>query len=99
LSAEQLFYILTGAWAIAMAANLIQAIRLCYRIESRSPHWRAKPGALPRYAAWLPVMLNYKVARDDETQAMRRRMNLHFAAAPVGFLVLYAIVYFLRGEV
>jgi hypothetical protein len=89
----------SGLWGVAMIANLIVAIRLCYRIEARSPRWARKPGSLPAYAAWLPVMLNHGVARDPETQALRRRMNLHFAAMPIGFLLLYALIHLVKKDV
>lgn len=89
---ESWFYPLSGLWGLAMIANLIWATRLCYRVEARSPAWARRPGSLPTYAAWLPVMFNYKVARDAETQALRRRMNLHLALMPIGFLVMWLMV-------
>lgn len=82
-----LFYIVCGLWGLGMIAILISAIRLCYAVEQRSG-WK-KPGSLPTYAAWVPVILNIGVARDGETQALRRRMNLRFLLILAGFVLFY----------
>ena len=58
-----------------MLAIFIQAIRLSYRIEARSPDLHNTSG-FPRKAMMFHTVTNWNVARDDETQAMRRRMNL-----------------------
>ena len=78
-----MFLVVSGLWGLAMVAILISAIRLCYEIERRSG-WR-KPGDLPTYAAWIPVLLNRGVASDDETQALRWRMIQRFFTILVGF--------------
>ncbi|MGB3503593.1 MAG: hypothetical protein WBA44_18370 [Mesorhizobium sp.] len=70
-----LFYVLCGLWALAILALLVKAIRLSYRIEARSPELSNRTG-LPMRAKILHTAANWKVARDPETQELRRRMNL-----------------------
>ena len=84
-----LFLVLTGSWAIVMLAIFIQAIRLSYRIEARSPELTNRSG-LPRTAMMVHTVANWKVARDGETQALRRRMNFLLALNLFGFLLLWA---------
>lgn len=79
------FQAVPGLWSAATIVVLIYAIRLCYQIEKRSG-WR-KPGSVPTYAAWIPVIFNWGVARDDETQALRRKMNLLFLAVLVSMIL------------
>lgn len=67
------FYIVSGLWAMGIIAILIQVIRLSYRIEHRSERLRNRTG-LPMYAALPFTVTNWRVSRDDETQALRRRM-------------------------
>jgi len=85
------FMVVAGLWGLAMVAILISAIRLCYEIERRSG-WK-KPGALPTYAAWIPVLLNRNVAQDDETQALRWRMIQRFVTILVGFGFFYLVLH------
>lgn len=84
---ERIFMTLTGLWSAGTIAALIYAVRICYQIERRSG-WR-KPGSVPTYAAWIPVIFNWGVARDDETQALRRKMNLFFLGI-LASMVLFA---------
>jgi hypothetical protein len=67
------FHILTGLWGVAMIATFIQAVRLSYRIEARSPALHNRSG-IARNAMIFHTVLNIDVARDGETQALRRRM-------------------------
>lgn len=83
------FAIATGLWGLAMIVVFIQAIRLSYRIEARSPDLTNRSG-VPRKAMIFHTVTNWKVARDAETQAMRRRMNLLLAVNLAGFLLLWA---------
>ena len=76
MDVRTVFMTLSGLWAVVTIGLLVRAIRICYQIERRSG-WR-KPGAVPAYAAWIPAILNRGVARDDETQRLRRRMNRLF---------------------
>jgi hypothetical protein len=85
------FYILAGAWALAMLAAFIGAIRLSYRIEARSEGLRNRTG-LPRYAAIPFTVTNWKVARDAETQALRRRMLTLLGIDIGGFALLWVAV-------
>ena len=79
-------YWLSGVWAIVMLAIFIWAIRLSYRIEARSPELTNTTG-IPRNAMIFHTVTNRGVARDAETQALRRRMNLLLLAVLVGFIL------------
>ncbi|RUV01734.1 hypothetical protein EOB36_12280 [Mesorhizobium sp. M6A.T.Cr.TU.017.01.1.1] len=83
------FYLLCGVWALAMLAVFIQAIRLSYRIEARSPDLANRSG-FPRNAMMFHTVTNMNVARDQETQAMRRRMNRLLLIVLAGFALLWA---------
>jgi hypothetical protein len=86
------FYLFAGAWGVAMIAILIGAIRLSYRIEARSPDLVNRSG-LPRRAMIVHTVLNLKVARDPQTQAMRRRMNTLLLINLAGFAVLWIAIW------
>jgi hypothetical protein len=88
------FYVFSGLWGIAMVAVLISAIRLCYRVEERSERLRNRTG-LPMYAMWPQVIANRGVARDAETQALRRRANLRFLIIFAGFALFGLITSFI----
>ena len=88
-------YGLAGIWAVAMLAIFIQAIRLCYRVEARSPDLRNTSG-VPRNAMLPHVVTNWKVARDAETQALRRRVNLLLLADAAGFALLCLSIWWVR---
>jgi hypothetical protein len=85
------FYIVSGVWAAGMLAVFIQAIRLSYRIEKRSTGLRNETG-VPRYAAMPFTVTNWRVSRDDETQALRRRMLQLLGLNLAGFVVFGGIV-------
>jgi hypothetical protein len=78
------FYIGSALWAIAMLLVFVQAIRLSYRIEARSPDLVNRSG-LPRKAMIVHTVTNWKVARDEETQDLRRKMNRLLIANLAGF--------------
>ncbi|MEQ8448543.1 MAG: hypothetical protein RIB97_02540 [Nitratireductor sp.] len=82
-----LFFVVSGLWAVTMLLLFVQAIRLSYRIEARSDGLRNRSG-LPRYAAMPFTATNYKVARDPETQALRRRMLAYLGLVAVGFVLM-----------
>jgi hypothetical protein len=86
---------IAGVWAIVMLAVFIQAIRLSYRIEARSPDLTNTSG-FPRNAMIFHTVTNSGVARDPETQAMRRRMNMLLLVNLLGFALLGADIYFSR---
>jgi hypothetical protein len=88
-------YWLAGVWGIAMVAIFIAAIRLSYRIEGRSPGLTNTSG-LPRNALMFHTVTNLNVARDPETQALRRRMNILLLLNLLGFLVLGAALFWSR---
>ncbi|PAQ01015.1 hypothetical protein LRP31_24520 [Mesorhizobium mediterraneum] len=83
------FYMLCGVWAPVMLAIFIHAIRLSYRIEARSPDLTNRSG-FPRNAMMFHTVTNMNVARDQETQAMRRRMNRLLLIVLAGFALLWA---------
>ena len=67
--------IIGGVWGLAMIALLIPAIRYCYAAERRSYPEKFE-GRLPRRANFIAVAFNFRsIARDAETQALRRKMN------------------------
>lgn len=83
----QYFYILCGVWALAILIVFIQAIRLSYRIEARSPDLVNKSG-VPFNAQIFHTVTNWKVARDPETQALRRRMNVMLLICLAGMITM-----------
>lgn len=83
------FYFPCGVWALVMLAIFIQAIRLSYRIEARSPGLTNRSG-VPRRAMMFHTVTNTNVARDEETQGMRRRMNRLLLIVLAGFALLWA---------
>lgn len=89
MAASAWFYALAGVWALAMLAVFIQAVRLSYRIEARSDGLRNRTG-LPRYAAMPFTVTSWRVARDPETQALRRRMLTLLGINGGGFALLWA---------
>lgn len=80
-------YLLFGVWALAILVVFIQAIRLSYRIEARSPDLTNRSG-LPRKAMMFHTITNLSVARDEETQGLRRKMIRLLLIVVGGFLVL-----------
>ncbi len=83
--------IISGALAIAAIGLFISVTRLCYRIEARSDDGKSNP--LPRFANLPRVVINYQIARDDETQAMRRTLLIRI----VFILVILAVLAMLRN--
>ncbi|MER8481490.1 hypothetical protein [Mesorhizobium sp. M1322] len=82
-------YLLCVVWALLMLAIFIQAFRLSYRIEARSPGLTNRSG-FPRNAMMFHTVTNINVARDQETQAIRRRMNRLLLIVLAGFALLWA---------
>ncbi|RUW24319.1 hypothetical protein EN858_24060 [Mesorhizobium sp. M4B.F.Ca.ET.215.01.1.1] len=80
-------YLLFGVWALAILAVFIQAIRLSYRIEARSPDLTNRTG-VPRNAMMFHTITNLSVARDEETQGLRRKMIRLLLIVVGGFVVL-----------
>ncbi|QND59736.1 hypothetical protein [Mesorhizobium huakuii] len=90
------FYLLAGVWAIAILVVFILAIRLSYRIEARSPDLTNRSG-YPRKAMMFHTITNMKVARDEETQAMRQRMNGLLLIVLAGFAIMAAGLHLVRS--
>ncbi|WP_394891186.1 hypothetical protein ACG873_07700 [Mesorhizobium sp. AaZ16] len=84
-------YLLSGVWSVAMLAVFIWAIRLSYRIEARSPELQNTSG-VPRNALIFHTVTNRKVARDEETQALRRWMNRLLLLNLAGFALLWLAI-------
>jgi hypothetical protein len=89
-------YLLAGVWALAILAVFIQSIRLSYRIEARSPDLTNRSG-FPRKAMMFHTITNMKVARDEEAQAMRRRMNGLLLIVLAGFAIMGAGLHLVRA--
>lgn len=89
------FYLLAGILALGILVVFILAIRLSYRIEARSPDLANRSG-YPRKAMMFHTITNMKVARDDETQAMRRRMNGLLLIVLAGFAIMAAGLHLVR---
>ncbi|WP_258584444.1 hypothetical protein [Mesorhizobium sp. AR02] len=90
-----MFYLLAGVWALGILVVFIRAIRLSYRIEARSPDLTNRSG-FPRKAMMFHTITNMKVARDEETQAMRLRMNWLQLIVLAGFAVMAAGLHLVR---
>jgi hypothetical protein len=88
-------YLLASVWALAILATFVLAIRLCYRVEARSPDLRNTSG-VPRKAMMLHALLNWNVARDAETQALRHRMIVLLLAVLAGFVLLCLWIWWVR---
>ncbi|MBX3581616.1 MAG: hypothetical protein KF810_06965 [Rhizobiaceae bacterium] len=71
-----------------MLIVFIQAIRLSYRIEKRSPDLVNKNG-VPQRAQMFHTVTNWKVAKDAETQELRRRMNVLLLVNLAGFILFW----------
>ena len=82
-------YVLFGLWAIAILVVFVQAKRLSYRAEARSPDL-ANGSGVPRKAMLFHTIVNLNVARDDETQALRRPMIRLLHVVVAGFLAMAA---------
>lgn len=96
-NAGSIFYIFCGVWALGVLAVFIQAIRLSYRIEARSPDLVNRTG-LPMKAQILHTVTNWKVARDPETQALRRRMNWLLLICLAGMIAMGVAIRWVRTE-
>jgi hypothetical protein len=81
------FHILTGLWGVAMIATFIQAIRLSYQIEARSPDLTDTSG-FSRNTLILHTISNRGVAADPDTQALRWRMIRLLTTNLAGFILL-----------
>ena len=62
-------YVLSGLWAIAMLVVFVQATRLSYRIEARSPDLANRSG-VPRKAMLFHTIASINVALGAETQML-----------------------------
>ncbi|ESY65843.1 hypothetical protein NKJ90_24765 [Mesorhizobium sp. M0051] len=89
-------YLLAGVWALALLAAFIQAIRLSYRVEARTLGLTNRSG-FPRKAMMFHTITNINVARDLETQVMRRRMSRLLLIVLAGSVVMWAGLYLVRS--
>jgi hypothetical protein len=88
--------ILAGVWGLCMLAIFIMAIRLSYAIERRSAGLQNTSG-LPRKAMMFHTVFNLNVARDPDTQTMRRRMIKLLLVNALGFGLMFVYAVSLRG--
>lgn len=79
-----------------MLAIFIWAIRLSYRIEARSPGLANRSG-FPRNAMIFHTVFNMNVARDEETQAMRRRMIRLLLLAVLGLGAMGGVLHLFQA--
>lgn len=84
-----LFPVVSGIWGIVVIGLLLLAVRLSYRIEKRSDPDKFKRWPI-RYANVFGVALNINVARDSETQQLRRQMLIYLALIS-GLAVAFAL--------
>lgn len=91
------FYVLSGVWSVIMLAVFIQAIRLSYKIEKRSPDLVNRTG-LPMRAQIIHTVTNWKVARDPETQALRRQMNRLLLICLAGMIAMAVAVNWVQAS-
>lgn len=75
------FFVVAGALGCVAVYQIFQATTLGYRIDRRSHPERYAPNAPEHRLKLLAIAINWRVARDGETQALRRRMNLKLLAA------------------
>jgi hypothetical protein len=94
--AGEVLYLAIGVGAIAIMAVLLLAIRLSYRIEARSPGLANRSG-FPRNAMLFHTITNLNVARDEETQALRRQMIELLLIVVVGAVLMVVVVASIRG--
>ncbi|MER8750109.1 hypothetical protein NKH57_12625 [Mesorhizobium sp. M1050] len=79
-----------------MLAVVTQAIRLSYRVEARTLGLTNRSG-FPRKAMMFHTITNINVARDLETQVMRRRMSRLLLIVLAGSVVMWAGLYLVRS--
>jgi hypothetical protein len=77
--------ILSGIIGLAIIAVFVTASRLSYAIEVRSG--RHESGRLRRTNIWA-VAMNIGIARDEETQALRRKLLTRLGIVALLFVVL-----------
>ncbi len=90
------FAILAAVWGVVTLVLFLIVLKLCYRIEARS----LPPGKAPRrwgYADIIGVSFNVGVARDAETQGLRRRMLILLALIVIGFIAV-ALIALIRAS-
>lgn len=86
---------LSGLIGVSIIAVFISAIRLSYAVEARSKP-KSSGSGLPGYTNIWGVALNFGVARDEETQALRRRVNQRLAIIAGLFLLMILVQWGMR---
>ncbi len=84
------FYVFSGVIAFAALALFISAIPLSYRVEARSNPARYGNRRFGYTNIWF-VMANIGVARDAETQGLRRTVTWRVLAAICLTLLLWPL--------
>jgi hypothetical protein len=83
----------SGLWGLAVMGMLVRVIILSYAIDGRS---RPKP-SWPQNTRWIENMLNLGVARDAETQKLRREMLLWLTLIALSFAGLGGLIWLSGG--
>lgn len=86
-----------AAWAPLALGMLLGVIVLSYRIERRSPDLSNRSG-LPRMAMLFHTVSNLGVARDGQTQSMRRIMLALLAGIVLLFVAVGIVVSGIEGS-
>ena len=86
---------MNGLIGVSIIAVFISAIRLSYAAEARSKPESSGSG-LPRNTNIWGVALNMGVARDEETQVLRRKVNLRLAVIAGLFLLMILVQWGMR---
>ncbi len=81
--------LLTGGLMLYL---LFQITKLAYRIDRRSHPERYAAGVEAARLNIPAIAVNWKIAKDMETQALRKRMNVLLLAVFLGFAVMGLLV-------
>jgi hypothetical protein len=87
-----LYFLPAAILACAAFYFLFRATTLAFRADRRSHPEFYKPGAPARRLNMLAIAINWKIAKDPETQSLRRGMNLHLLAALLAAVVAGLLV-------
>ncbi|HEV2518916.1 MAG TPA: hypothetical protein VGV07_26955 [Devosia sp.] len=83
-----------SVWPALALGMLVAVILLSYRIEKQSPDLANRTG-VPRWAMLFHTITNLNVARDAQTQRLRKIMLLLL----VGIVALFVVVAFAVGTI
>lgn len=87
----EMFGAFSGLWGILTLALFILMVRISYKVERRSNPEKFERWPI-RYANPFGVALNINVARDAETQKLRKQLLAYMAAIGVLFALFIILV-------